>query len=247
MSQPKALSKIMLKYQKNKASDPKNKKTQKLEKVQEYLMTCVDKMKNRQEKMMKKFNFGQENNKFVLYPQKNAFYMFNSKTEKVFFQARFQIVGTFSPKSKTWRWAWSNRFVPFDLKKTALKIKEFGETHQVDMLSQPKIKGEDMGHVFTALGMSLTNSSGYYIIPATKAYPQIYITLNALKKVDLPYPEVVSEVRKASRQNRDKYRKKLTQKKRTTKSLKNKNKNKKVSKKIAISYDKIKTLFAKRK
>ena len=34
------------------------------------------------------------------------------KKQVKFFEAKFQIIGTYVDKSKTWRWAWSNRYVP---------------------------------------------------------------------------------------------------------------------------------------
>ena len=186
------------------SSNPKN-----LDKVHQYLRDSIEKMKVKQEKLMEKHNFGDTNNKFVLYPERNAFYMFNSKTNKVFFKAKFQIIGTYSEKSRTWRWGWSNRYVPYDLKKTSLKIKKFGEANKIDLLSQPKIKDDNMGHVFTALGMSLSNSSGYYIIPGTRVYPFIFIIFTQIEKVNMDYSEVMKKMRNNSRMNSQAFRDKL--------------------------------------
>ena len=186
------------------SSNPKN-----LDKVHQYLRDSIEKMKVKQEKLMEKHNFGDKNNKFVLYPERNAFYMFNSKTNKVFFKAKFQIIGTYSEKSRTWRWGWSNRYVPYDLKKTSLKIKKFGEANKIDLLSQPKIKDDNMGHIFTALGMSLSNSSGYYIIPGTRVYPFIFIIFTQIEKVNMDYAEVVKQMRNNSRMNSQAFRDKL--------------------------------------
>ena len=57
-------------------------------------------MKNKQDKLMKKNNFGEDNNKFILYPDRNAFYLFNNESQKVFFKANFQIIGTYSENLK---------------------------------------------------------------------------------------------------------------------------------------------------
>lgn len=181
----------------------------KLEKVHNFLTDCVNKMRTKQDKLMKKHNFGNENNKFVLYPERNAFYLFNKDTKKVFFKAKFQIIGTYSEKSKTWRWAWSNRYVPYDLKQTCLKIKKFGEANKVDILSKPKIKDENLGHIFTALGMELSKSQGYYIVPGTKTYPEIYLIFTQVKKVNLDYTEVVKQMQADKRANHKLMRDKL--------------------------------------
>ena len=186
-----------------------DKEKAKLEKVHNFLTDCVNKMKNKQDKLMTKHNFGKDNNKFVMYPERNAFYLFNKDTQKVFFKAKIQIIGTYSEKSKTWRWAWSNRYVPYDLKQTALKIKKFGEANKVEILSKPKIKDENLGHIFTALGLELSKSKGYYIVPGTKTYPAIYLIFTQVQKVNLEYPDVVKQMKTDKRANHQLMRNKL--------------------------------------
>ena len=181
----------------------------KLDRMNSFLQNSLQSMKNRQDKLMVKHNFGEKENKFLLYPEKNAFYMYNSKTNKIFFKAKFQIIGTYSEKSKTWRWGWSNRFVPHELKATSLKIKKFGEANKVELLTQPKIKDENMGLIFTALGMKLSNSSGYYIVPGTKIYPSIYIIFTKVEKVDLDYTEITKQMRVNTRKSSNVLRSKL--------------------------------------
>ena len=181
----------------------------KLDRMNSFLQNALQSMKNKQDKLMVKHNFGEKENKFLLYPEKNAFYMYNSKTNKTFFKAKFQIIGTYSEKSKTWRWGWSNRYVPHELKATSLKIKKFGEANKVELLSQPKIKDENMGHVFTALGMKLSNSPGYYIVPGTKVYPNIFIIFTKIEKVDLDYTEITRQMRVNTRKSSNVLRSKL--------------------------------------
>lgn len=174
-----------------------------------YFKKAVEEMKVKQERLMKKFNFGEKGNKFIMYPERNRFYLYNKETNKVFFEARMQIIGTYSNKSNTWRWGWSNRYVPSELEKTALKIMEFGKMNQIEILSKPKIKDENMGYIFTALGMSLSNGKGYYIIPATRTYPDIFIMFTKVNKVDLLREDIVNQNRKSLMNTRKKYKKKL--------------------------------------
>ena len=174
-----------------------------------YFKKAVEDMKIKQEKLMKKYNFGEKGNKFIMYPERNRFYLYNKDTNKVFFEARMQIIGTYSNKSNTWRWGWSNRYVPNELEKTALKIMEFGKMNEIEILSKPKIKDENMGYIFTALGMSLSNGKGYYIIPSTKTYPDIFIMFTKVNKVNLMRDDIVSQNRKSLRNTRKKYKNKL--------------------------------------
>lgn len=170
-----------------------------------FLKKCVETMKLKQDKLMKTYKFGNEGNNFIIFPNKSKFYMFNENTNNVFFEAKIQIIGTYSEKSKTWRWGWSNRFVPLECKKTALKIMDFGKANKIEMLSQPKVKGENMGHIFTALGMELSNARGYYIIPGTKVYPDIFVIFTKCKKVNLNY----DDIKKKNSSNKRKSTKKM--------------------------------------
>ena len=47
-----------------------------------------------------------------------------------------------------------------------------------------------MGLIFTALGMNLSTSKGYYIIPGTRSYPYIYIIFTKADKVNLDYNNI---------------------------------------------------------
>lgn len=205
------MSQINNKIPKRVVNKFKNNKenSNKLDRMNSFLQNSLQSMKNRQDKLMVKHNFGEKENKFLLYPEKNAFYMYNSKTNQIFFKAKFQIIGTYSEKSKTWRWGWSNRYVPHELKATSLKIKKFGEANKVELLTQPKIKDENMGLIFTALGMKLSNSSGYYIVPGTKVYPSIYIIFTKVEKVDLDYTEITKQMRVNTRKSSNVLRSKL--------------------------------------
>ena len=205
------MSQINNKIPKRVVNKFKNNKenSNKLDRMNSFLQNSLQSMKNRQDKLMVKHNFGEKENKFLLYPEKNAFYMYNSKTNQIFFKAKFQIIGTYSEKSKTWRWGWSNRYVPHELKATSLKIKKFGEANKVELLTQPKIKDENMGLIFTALGMKLSNSSGYYIVPGTKIYPSIYIIFTKVEKVDLDYTEITKQMRVNTRKSSNVLRSKL--------------------------------------
>jgi hypothetical protein len=205
------MSQINNKIPKRVVNKFKNNKenSNKLDRMNSFLQNSLQSMKNRQNKLMVKHNFGEKENKFLLYPEKNAFYMYNSKTNQIFFKAKFQIIGTYSEKSKTWRWGWSNRYVPHELKATSLKIKKFGEANKVELLTQPKIKDENMGLIFTALGMKLSNSSGYYIVPGTKVYPSIYIIFTKVEKVDLDYTEITKQMRVNTRKSSNVLRSKL--------------------------------------
>ena len=159
--------------------------------LNKFLLNCLNNMKKKQEVLMDKYNFGKENNKFLMFPEKNLFYMYNDKTKKVFFEAKIQIIGTYSNKSTTWRWGWSNRFVLHNMKKTSLKILNFGKINKINVLVKPKIKDDNLGYIFTSIGMKLSNGKGYYIIPGTNTYPDIFLIFTNVKKINEDYDKLI--------------------------------------------------------
>lgn len=199
----------------------------KSEKIESFFKDALKSMKSKQDKMMSTYGFREKENKFVMFPEKNKFYLFNEKTGKVFFEAKFQIIGTYVDKSKTWRWGWSNRYVPADLKKTALKIMDFGKANNIEVLSKPKIKDDNLGYLFTALGMKLSNGKGYYIIPSSRTYPDIFIVFTQVKKTNVLYDDIVNKHKSETKDKTKKLRKYMilkTNKTKKTKVKSNKNK-----------------------
>ena len=71
----------------------------------------------------------------------------------------------------------------------------------MEILSKPRIRDENLGLNFVALGMDLTNSPGFYIIPGTKTYPHVYLIFTKVEKVDLDYQEIVSQMKSNSRKS----------------------------------------------
>ena len=69
-------------------------------------------MRDKEKKLLDKYGFGKDNNKYIFFPENGKFYLYKEKSKKVFFEGDIEIIGTYSQKSSTWRWAWSNRFVP---------------------------------------------------------------------------------------------------------------------------------------
>lgn len=158
-----------------------------------FLKKCVEKMNDKQQLFMEQYDFGKKHNKFIFFPNKNKFFMFNDKTKKVFLEARFQVIGTYSEVSNTWRWAWSNRFIPHNLRKTAIKLQEFGEINKIDLFTQPKIKDDNMGYIFTAVGMELSKGKGFYIIPAHKEFPDLFIIFTKANKINKTYNSIINQ------------------------------------------------------
>ena len=170
------------KQTKNNSQTKQNLKISK-DKLKHFIDSCLDNMKTKQDIMLKTYNFGRKNNQFIFYPNHKKFYMFNKDKGEAFLEAQFQIIGTFSPKSETWRFGWANRYVPNELKRTSLKLKDFGESNNLEVFSQPKVRDDKLGTLFTAIGMKLSNAKGYYIVPADGKFPEVHLIFTKLKKI----------------------------------------------------------------
>jgi exoribonuclease R len=193
-----------------------------------FMNESLDYMKKTQDKMMNEYGFGKETNRYIFYPERNRFYMYDEKTKEVFFEARFQVIGTYVKKSETWRWGWANRYVPNDLQKTSLKVKEFGEVGGIKIFSKPKVKGENLGFLFTSVGMYLSKAKGYYIIPGGYGYPDTFIVFTKVSKVDKKYKEIVKNDKNNKKKTKQKYERVVERTKK--KYLKKKQNNKKAKK-----------------
>jgi hypothetical protein len=196
---------------KSKSVNKTKNKSLKKENVSTFLDKCLDDMKKKQEDMLLKYNFGLKDNKFIFFPYKKKFYMYNDKKKEAFFEGQFQIIGTYSNKSNTWRFAWANRYIPNDLKKSSLKLKDFGEANGLELLSQPKVKDDKMGLVFTAVCMKLSNGKGYYVIPADKEFPDIYLVFTRIKKIKKSINKIIKDNSKNNLSKKLRYEKLVNQ------------------------------------
>lgn len=183
---------------KKQTNNTKSKQNLKIseDKLKHFIDNCLDNMKTKQDTMLKTYNFGRKNNELIFFPKHKKFYLFNKDKGEAFFEAQFQIIGTFSPNSETWRFGWANRYVPSELKRTSLRLKEFGESNDLKIFSQPKVKDEKLGMLFTAIGMKLSNAKGYYIVPADGKYPEVHLIFTKVKKIKRSINKIKSDFEK---------------------------------------------------
>ena len=77
-----------------------------------------------------------------------------------------QILGTFSHSSQTWLWAWANSQsnIPQNLLQQALTLKQYGENHGIDLLSNDTVGASETDlHFIGLIASGMFNSSGYYL------------------------------------------------------------------------------------
>jgi hypothetical protein len=90
-------------------------------------------------------------------------------------EAPAQALGTYSPHSGVWMWAWANDSLLPQLSSASEAAREWGEGHGQAMLTTPRldIKPEQAADL-AALAFRLTEATGFYRAPASRA--DLYLT-----------------------------------------------------------------------
>lgn len=78
-----------------------------------------------------------------------------------------QIIGSYQPSDRSWRWAWDNPSIKPALQRDSLLVKRFGEQHGIARLTSPRFVGEEAdAWAMTAIAFKLTGAQGAYRAPA---------------------------------------------------------------------------------
>ncbi len=104
--------------------------------------------------------------------------------ELVFYQkglrrvvASFQIAGSYSTRSNTWKWSWANDTVDAARKREMNKIKDFGKKNQFDELVNPQWQcPEDYAWTMTAVAGQITKAKGAFRGQIPDGYIYLLIT-----------------------------------------------------------------------
>src|SRR5262249_31611888 len=74
-----------------------------------------------------------------------------------------QIIGSCSSADKSWLWGWANQTVAEELKRDALKLKDYGEKNKLKQLTEKGWEGEiNDAWKMTALAVKLLGAEGAY-------------------------------------------------------------------------------------
>lgn len=97
-------------------------------------------------------------------------------------EAEGQIYGSFSSEDSTWEWAWSNPDIDESIAKDSLRIKEYGESENIDFLSEAIIELPDQNTAtyLAAIGEKINNAQGLFVGQIEEIY--IFIGLKGLRR-----------------------------------------------------------------
>lgn len=78
-----------------------------------------------------------------------------------------QIIGSFNCQAGSWLWAWANSTIVDSIKRDALKVREYGEQHDIKKLTTAKWRATEADcWQMAALASRLCNANGAYRGPA---------------------------------------------------------------------------------
>ncbi|MFB7510367.1 DUF6882 domain-containing protein [Streptomyces broussonetiae] len=74
-----------------------------------------------------------------------------------------QILGSFSPGSGSWVWAWANKSILPDMSRDARSFRDWAEANGHPALAQPEINADaQAASTLVALAVRVTEATGYY-------------------------------------------------------------------------------------
>ncbi|WP_330262298.1 DUF6882 domain-containing protein [Streptomyces griseorubiginosus] len=81
-----------------------------------------------------------------------------------------QILGSFSPGSGSWLWAWANKSILPDMSRDARSFRDWAEANGHAALAQPKVSADaQSASTLVALAVRVTGAAGYYKGPGSNS------------------------------------------------------------------------------
>ena len=117
------------------------------------------------------------------YDQLTELLRFSDATGRVLVEASAIVIGTFSSKSQTWKWAWSNPSVPERSRARSARLKELFETTTMEIFRKESFSAdEEMAWELAAMSVAQLSAEGCYCGPA--GHLQVYLAIESIRSVE---------------------------------------------------------------
>jgi len=91
-----------------------------------------------------------------------------------------QIIGSFDSADDSWLWAWANPSIDDSLQRDSLRVRDYGQLHQIDRLTSPAWAGKEAdAWEMAALACKLCEAQGAYRGPGGTA--SVFMTFASVK------------------------------------------------------------------
>ncbi|MCP2067940.1 UNVERIFIED_ORG: hypothetical protein J2Y84_003266 [Pseudomonas reinekei] len=109
--------------------------------------------------------------------------LFNN-SDRLVVEAEVVRIGSFSIKSCSWKWAWSNPSIEHALRQAALPLKQLQAITGFDLFGNEQafsIQDETMAWELAALAVHYLKAAGCYRAPASSEGPNHYLAITSIK------------------------------------------------------------------
>ena len=134
---------------------------------------CAEELKVLQDKFQNDYNLTWYENWF--YSQHTGLLTFSTGDKELNF--KYFNVGSFSERSKTWKWSWDNEFTLDSVKEATIQVKEFGQKSNFPKLINGQFNSDEIeAWEFAAIAARVANGIGVYR-PVNDSRLQIFLVI----------------------------------------------------------------------
>lgn len=127
----------------------------------DFVTSCFAELQSKQEELYKNYDLDSYPRWF--YDQAAGLLTFSDEESQRELNFRYYAVGSYSKKSKTWKWSWDNDHTLKKVKLELCKVKQFGEQQGFERLTEGLFDSyEEEGWEFAAIASKLLNGIGSY-------------------------------------------------------------------------------------
>ena len=147
-------------------------------KYNELLNDCIKEIADKNKQLQEQYGVG-EYDRWDINQEVGDLVFLDDGIEK--FICKVDILGSYSDVSGTWMWGWANKSLLEPLTIETLKVKQYGEKHQLEDLYSSKVEAtETEAWAFGALANRILGGKGLYKGPTGNGF--IIMMIKELKR-----------------------------------------------------------------
>lgn len=144
-----------------------------------FVQDAVKELKDKQDALTADYGLG--GHASFWFDQPSGTLEFRDETGRSRLKAQVIPLGSHSPRTSTWVWAWSNESILPELRSRAEPLKELGAKTGMASLSQPRLNvSDDMPWELAAFGVQHLRALGAYRAPGKTS--DLYLAIMSLRR-----------------------------------------------------------------
>lgn len=149
------------------------------------LETAMQELMAKQEGLQRDFGLGDMARWWLDQPSGTI--QFFDEQDRLAVEARILNIGSFAPKTDTWKWAWSNPTVEPGLREKALQLKALEGITGIALFASEEafpVGDEGMAWELAAIAVHHLKAVGCYRAPSGNDGPVVYLALTSVNRVN---------------------------------------------------------------